>query len=1109
MASLEQWLEQVGLGPLADVLVRNDIDLDILPELTEADLEKLGLSLGQRRRLLKAAATLTEPPPESAERPDNGTTPAPEPAASEAERRQVTVLFSDLVGSTALANSIDPEDMSGLIRRYQDACAGAIARFDGYLAKFMGDGVLAYFGYPQAHEDSAERAVRAGLAIVDAVRAIERPDHAPLETRVGIATGLVVVGEIIGSGAAREKAIVGETPNLAARLQALAEPNCVLVSQSTHRLVGRRFESRSLGDQTLKGFADPVPAWQVVREADTASRFAAARAASLGPFVGRTQEIGLLLERWQLARQGEGQAIVLTGEPGMGKSRLVEALFERIGDEPHRRIVTQCSPYYSNTAFFPITRQFEQAAGFSSDDKPAAKLDKLDELFRRAGRPGAQAAPLIADLLSLPAAERFPPVELPPAQRKAATVAALVDHLLHLSDAAPVLFILEDAHWVDPSTMELLTRLIDSIEKAPVLAIITGRPEFVAPWSGRDHVASLALSRLGKRQCAELVAGIAAKSMMSTDLLEVILARTDGVPLFVEELTRTVTETSAASQLSVPATLQDSLMARLDRLGPAKEIAQIAAVIGRQFPYALLAAVTQLSDRELQAALAHLSEAGLVFPQSRATEPTYLFKHALTRDVAYDSLLRTRRQQLHERLARTVQQQFPKLVETEPEVLAYHMAQAGLAGEAAELSERAGDRAVARWAYAEAAAHYEDALAQLARLPEDQERDRRRLTLLLKEAPVILVYRGLRDPEAQRVSQQAYDLAKSVGDRHLLFKALWGLWFSANLGRNRVALDYADELVQLARDLDDEALFLEAIHCRWSTSFFRGNVRGCLTDGGEGVRLYDAERHKRLGIEFGGHDAGVCALTVTGLGHAQAGQPRKAAESIQRGIALADSLKQPASRTHALMNAMMAHQVIEDRDAVLLFAQQMIEIADKLKLAPPRSVAVFMSGWASARGDSLDRGHLEMEFEFQRVSSLGPLPQYYAALLADVRLAAGKTELARELLDATLPTITEPGVGFYVSELHRLRGECLLRSGPIHHDEALGELEQALTFANAQQAKALELRAAISIVNATPAENRAKMLRRLSELVTTFADDPPVEAALAEQILDAAASAGV
>ncbi len=1100
MPSLEQWLEQIGLAPLASVLVEHDIDLDILSELTDADLEKLGISLGQRRRLLKAATTLAATPAAAVGQQTSAQGRTPE-ASSEAERRQVTVLFSDLVGSTALANSIDPEDMSALIRRYQDACAGAVARFDGYLAKFMGDGVLAYFGYPQAHEDSTERAVRAGLAIIDAVRAIERPDRAPLETRVGIATGLVVVGEIIGSGSAREKSIVGETPNLAARLQAIAEPNCVLVSQATHRLIGRRFESRSLGDQLLKGFADPVPAWKVVREADTASRFAAGRSASPGPVVGRIQEIGLLLERWQLARQGEGQAIVLTGEPGMGKSRLVEALFERIGDEPHRRIVTQCSPYYSNTAFFPITRRFEQAAGFSADDGPAEKLDKLDTLFRRAGRPNAQAAPLLAELLSLPAAERFAPIELPPAQRKAATVAALVDHLLYLAEGAPVLFVLEDAQWVDPSTMELVTRLIDSIESAPILTIITGRPDFSPSWSGRDHVASLALSRLGKRQCAELVAGIAAKSMMSTELLDQILARTDGVPLFVEELTRSVTETSVGSHQSVPATLQDSLMARLDRLGPAKEIAQIAAVIGRQFPYALLAAVTEIDESELQGALAKLAEAGLVFPQSRATEPTYMFKHALTRDVAYDSLLRTRRQQLHERLARTVQQKFPKLVEAEPEVLAYHMGQAGLAGEAAELSERAGDRAVARWAYAEAAAHFDHALGQMAHLPAGPDRDHRQLMVMLKKTPVILVYKGLRDPEAQRVARDAYDLAKTVGDRQALFRALWGLWLSANLRRERIALDYADELVQLARDIDDEALFLEAIHCRWSTSFFRGDVRGCLADSDEGIRRYDVDRHKRLAIEFGGHDAGVCAFLVAGLGYAQAGRPRKAAEDVQRGVELADSLNQPASRTHALMNATMAYQIICDRNAVSRSAQQMFEIADKLKLAPPRSVAVFMSGWATAWGDGLSSGLERMEAEFQRASSLGPLPQYYAALLADIRLAAGKASLAREVLEATLPTIKEPGIGFYVPELHRLRGECLLHCGPGNHDEALEELERALSFARARNAMALELRAAISLANAGPGEHRAKALRRLSELVTELADDPPVEIATARQIL--------
>ncbi|MFY9692932.1 MAG: adenylate/guanylate cyclase domain-containing protein, partial [Xanthobacteraceae bacterium] len=621
------------------VLADNDVDLDILPDLTEQDFEKLGISLGHRRKLLKAIATLRD---DSGTAPgkleQEPTKPAPPAPAPEAERRQVTVLFSDLVGSTALATALDPEDLSRLIKRYQDACAGAVARFDGYIAKFMGDGVLAYFGFPQAHEDAAERSVRAALAIVDTVRQIERSDGVPLQTRVGIATGIVVVGDIVGSGAAREESIVGETPNLAARLQTLAEPNAVLISEATCRLLGGSFDYQNLGEHELKGFAKPIPVWRVLKEAPVASRFAAARAAGLSPFVGRTQEMGLLVDRWHLAQQGEGQAIVLTAEAGMGKSRLVEALFERLGAEPHRRVVLQCSPYHSNTAFYPAMRQIEHAAGFTLDDSVAQKLDKLDAFLAKTGGAAISTAPLLADLLSLPSDGRYAAVDLMPAQRKSATISALVDHLIGLSAGEPVLIVLEDAHWIDPTTQELLTRLIDSIESARVLAIVTARPEFASPWAGRDHVASLALSRLGRTQCAEIVAGLAAAQSVTADLLEEILAKTDGVPLFVEELTRTITETQTPNRLTVPATLQDSLMARLDRLGPAKEVAQIAATIGRQFAHALLAAVAPAGPGELDLALARLTEASLVFPQSRAIEPTYSFKHALTCDVAYDSL---------------------------------------------------------------------------------------------------------------------------------------------------------------------------------------------------------------------------------------------------------------------------------------------------------------------------------------------------------------------------------------------------------------------------------------------------------------------------------------
>jgi class 3 adenylate cyclase len=679
MTKLQEWLKEQGLEQYAGVLADNDIDFGILSYLAESDLEKLGLSLGHRRKLLKALAASYQPASGGPQIAILSEAPPATTETHEAERRQVTVLFSDVVGSTALASKIDPEDMSALIRRYQDACAGAIARFDGFIAKFMGDGVLAYFGYPQAQEDAAERSVYAALALIDSISHLKRPDGQPLETRVGIATGLVVVGDIIGSGVAREHSIVGETPNLAARLQALAEPNSILVSQSTHHLLGRQFDYQSLGEQTLKGFDNPVNVWRVLREAAVASRFAAGHTARTGPFIGRVQEMGLLLDRWQLAKQGEGQVIFLSGEPGIGKSRIVDALLERMVDDPYYHLICQCSPYHTNSALHPIIRQFERSAGFALEDSAAIKLEKLEALLSATDNLSDSTRSLFADLLSISLDGRYPPLEFSPAQRKAATIAAIVHQLTRLAEQKPVLFVLEDAHWIDPTTQELVTRLIGGIASMRVLALITARPEFLSPWTGRDHVTSLALSRLSKTQCTELIAGVATARVLGPDVIEDIVAKTDGVPLFIEELTKAVIESATLDRSAVPATLQDSLMARLDRLGPAKEIAQVAAVIGQQFSYTLLEAVSPASAADVAAGIARLVDAELAFPQSRATEPSYSFKHALMRDVAYENLLRGRRQQIHERVARALEEHFPAVAEAEPELLAQHFAQARLA----------------------------------------------------------------------------------------------------------------------------------------------------------------------------------------------------------------------------------------------------------------------------------------------------------------------------------------------------------------------------------------------------------------------------------------------
>ena len=1029
MPDLRDWLNACGLEPLAGVLAANDVDLDILPDLTEQDLEKLGISLGHRRKLLRAVATLRETPAGAAVAADAA--PPRESAvpagAPEAQRRQVTVLFSDLVGSTALATALDPEDMSGLIRRYQDACAGAVARFDGYIAKFMGDGVLAYFGYPQAREDAAERSVRAALAIVEAVRQIRRPDGVPLETRVGIATGLVVVGDIVGTGAAREEAIVGETPNLAARLQTLAEPNTVLVSEATRRLLGRIFECEDLGEHALKGFAKPVQVSRIVREAPAASRFEAARP-GLGPFVGRVQEMGLLMERWHLAQQSEGHAIVITAESGMGKSRLVEALFERIGGEPHRRIVTQCSPYHSNTAFYPVMRQIEHAARFVMEDSSAQKLDKLDAWLAELGTPAVPTAPLLADLLSLPGDGRYQPLELTPAQRKTATVSALVEQLVRLSEREPVLFVLEDAHWIDPTTQDLLTRLIDSIMAARLLVIVTARPEFASPWSGRDHVGSLALNRLSRPQCAEIVAGIAAAQSVTADLLEEILAKTDGVPLFVEELTRTVAESATPNRLSVPATLQDSLMARLDRLGPAKEIAQIAAAIGRQFAQALLAAVAPVGAGELETALAQLTDARLVFPQTRAIEPTYSFKHALTRDVAYDSLLRARRQQLHERIARTLEQRFPALADAEPEILAHHFSLAGLPGPACLYSERAGDRSLSRpAAYKEAIAHFSAALASADALPDPQERMRRQLDLLLKLGPALGVVHGMQSAEAEQAYRRAAEIGETLADGAAVYRAKWGLWLNANLGRKTaLARERASELVSLAQRSGDEHLLLEAYHCRWSTAIFRGDVAAAIAGGRLGIESYDMARHRHLGAEFGGHDPGVCAHVCNALGLQMSGDRERADEGFGRGIALAETLDHPNSLAHALYNTATGCQFIGDRDATAQAAQRAAALAEKFGLAAWRAGSLILVAWAKATGSGVAEAARLIDAEIGNATAVGPVPQFALGLTAEVLLAAGRPADAIAHVDRAIAAIDEPGVGLYLPEIYRLRGQCLL-----------------------------------------------------------------------------------
>ena len=770
MQQIADWLQKLGLGQYAQRFAENDINFAILPHLTDQDLKELGItSLGHRRQLLLAIAEISGVQKVSS--PPLSVTEAPAAPHDTAERRQVTVMFSDLVGSTALSARMDPEDLREVISAYQKCVAETVGRFGGFVAKYMGDGVLIYFGYPQAHEDDAERAVGAGLELVAVVSDLKT--HAALQTRVGIATGLVVVGDLIGSGASQEQAIVGETPNLAARLQGIAEPNSVVLAESTRKLLGNLFELEDLGAKDLKGVAGPVRAWAAVRASSAEGRFEAMHATGLTNLVGREEELDLLLRRWSKAKTREGQVVLLSGEAGIGKSRLTAALLERLTTEPHTRLRYFCSPQHTDSAFYPIISQMERAAGFAHDDNTQAKLDKLDAVLAQSFT-SRQDAALFAEMLSQPNDGRYPKLELSPQQRRQKTLEALTAQLEALSSTNPVLMIFEDAHWIDPTSLEALGRAVDRIKTLGLLLIVTYRPEFEPPWIGRPHVTALTINRLGEREIAAMIDRVTGNQLLPAGIRQDIIERTDGIPLFAEEITKAALEAESESaaerviaavpspSLAVPASLHASLMARLDRLGPAKEVAQIGAVIGREFSHTLLQAVVGKPDAELQLALDRLVAAGLLFRQGVPPHATYLFKHALVQDAAYGTLLRETRRMMHARIAEALQKHFSEIAESQPELLGRHFSEAGLTQQAIRYLQMAGERAVKRSANVEAITHLEKAKELLEALPDRAAHASQELQLLIALGPAMMATRSSTAPEIGAVYAHARELARNA-----------------------------------------------------------------------------------------------------------------------------------------------------------------------------------------------------------------------------------------------------------------------------------------------------------------------------------------------------------
>jgi predicted ATPase/class 3 adenylate cyclase len=1074
------WLRGLGLERYEQAFLDKDVDMMLLPDLAEVDLEKLGVaSLGHRKRLLRAIEALRSPgaglATGAAAVADDPWLARPPPASRpEAGRRQLTVMFVDLVGSTALSTRLDPEDLREVIGAYQDAVTREVTRFDGHVAKFMGDGVLAYFGFPRSHEDDAERAVRTGLEIIGAIGRLRSPDGVPLAARIGIATGLVVVGEMVGSGASEEQAVVGETPNLAARLQSLAEPGSVVIAEGTHRLIGSLFEQVDLGAVEAKGFATPVRAYRVVGIGTAASRFEAFHAAALAPLVAREEEMDLLMRRWHHAAGGEGRVVLLSGEPGVGKSRLLAALPERLGDEPHRRLHYFCAAHRQDSPLHPFSAQLERAAGFARGDPPETRLEKLVALLASAALPAEDVAPL-AELLSLPTRDGHGRPPLAPRRQRERTFEALLRPVERWSRHGPVLMVVEDVHWIDPSSRELLDLAIERAARLPVLLVVTCRPEFQPPWIGQHHVTSLVLSRLGQKEGTALVQRVAVGAALSDDLVATIVARADGVPLFLEELTKEVIEAGAGHGLAaspstgqaVPATLHAALMARLDRLDPtARDVAQIGATIGRDFfSHELLAAVFDADPVGLAAALDQLTAAGLVFRRGEGMEAGYLFKHALVRDSAYGTLLRDRRRGLHAGIARVVAARWTAGAADGPETVAHHFTEAELPEPATAWWFKAGQLAAARSAYVEAVHHLRRGLDANALLPATRERSEHELRLWRALGAALAVIRGYAGPEVGEAFARALTLCRELGNDDEIFPVLYALWVHRlNRAEYLAAGETAREFMERADQGSDEGVILTGHTLVGSVWLMQGQFAAARQAYERTIALYRPERHRALVAEYV-TDRRVVAKQLLAETLGALGYWDLARRHAMEAAAEAREFCHPATEAYALWLSMMLWQVMGEVDEVEAHAERLTSLALELGADFWLGIAGTCRGWAKAvRGDVTTAVPLIQDgiARFRASGGASSLTNYLTLLAAAHRIAGEDAEALARIGDAEAEA-RRTGEERSLAEINRIRGEILV-SMPLPDLEA-GEasLRDAVALARAQDAKGWELRAATSL----------------------------------------------
>jgi predicted ATPase/class 3 adenylate cyclase len=1020
--------------------------------------------------------------------------PPAEPRPPAAERRQLTVEFIDLVGSTTLSAHLDPEEYREVVRAYQQASAAVIDRFEGYIAQYLGDGLLVYFGYPVAHEDDAARAVRVGLRIIEAVQALKTCLARPLHVRIGIHTGVVVVGEM-GGGRRQEQLALGETPNLAARIQGQAEPDTLVISAATYRLVEGLFACEERRSPELKGVAAPLWLYRVVKEEEAQSRFQVVVRKGLTPLVGREHEYGLLHERWERVKGGTGQIVLLNGEPGIGKSRLVEALKESVEHEGARCLELRCSPYAQSSTLHPVIEHLHRGLQFRPEDSPAEKLRKL------VGTPHApllqpEALPLLAALLSLPHPEGHPAITLSPQKQKEKTHEVLVAWLCAEARQQAMTYAWEDLHWADPSTLELLTLLLAQVPTTRLLVVLTYRPEFTPSWGSHSYLSQLTLSRLGQPQVEEMVEKVTGGKALPREVVRQIASKTDGVPLFVEELTKMVVESDLVTEvhghyelsgplppLAIPSTLQDSLMARLDRLATVREIAQVGATLGREFDYAVLQAVSPLSQDALQQGLRQLVEAELVYQSGLPPHARYLFKHALVQDTAYQSLLKSRRQQLHRQVAQVLEEQFPQAVESQPELVAHHYTEAGLIAQAIAYWQQAGQRASQRSAHAEAISHLTTALELLKALPDTLERTQQELTLQIALGVPLMATKGFSAPETGAVYRRARELCQQVGETPQLFPILWGLWeFSAVRAEYKAARELAEQCLTLAQSSHDPLLLVEAHYALGGTLFPLGELTTAREHYEELIALYDPQQHASYASLFV-HDPGVIGRCSEVFVLWYLGYPDQASKRIQEALTLARELSHLYSLGMALAwGAASLHQYRREGQAAQERAEAGITISTEQGFPEVLAIGTILRGWALAEQGQAEEGiaQIRQGLEAERATGAEYQRTFHLSLLAEVCGTAGRVEDGLQALAEALAMVDHTGECVYEAELYRLKGELTLQKcqvpgakfqvskspeSEVRSPEAEAEecFLQAIEVARKQQAKSWELRAVMSL----------------------------------------------